>query len=137
MVGVERFRHVGIIVRDLDLMVAFYTRTMGLTLKRTFEVESEAFAKGVGIPGARAKGAHLMMGETKLELLQFLNNLDGSPKAATNVPGYRHVAFVVSDHDADYRKLRDAGDIEVFFRTCNYDDATEHSRISLCLLQRS
>jgi catechol 2,3-dioxygenase-like lactoylglutathione lyase family enzyme len=83
MVGVERFRHIGIVVRDLDLMVAFYTYTLGLTLKRTFEVESEMFAKGVDIPGARAKGAHLMMGETEIELLQFLSNLSsGFPSHA-------------------------------------------------------
>jgi glyoxylase I family protein len=42
-----------------------------------------------------------------------LSSSDDGLTAATNVSGYRHIAFVVSDLDAGYQKLHDAGNIEI------------------------
>lgn len=115
MIRVERFGHVGIVVRDLDRMIEFYTRVLGLSLKRTFVVDSEEFGRGVGIPGAKARGAHVtdVAGQVELELLQFLSDPEEKLTSATNVLGYGHIAFVVNDLEGSRNELEHAG-VEVF-----------------------
>lgn len=110
---IQRFRHVGIVVKDLDRMIEFYTHTLGLSLKRTFEVDSEEFGKGVGLPGSKARGAHIMdaAGQVELEFLQFLSHPEErlTLTSATNAPGYRHIAFIVDDLEESCNKLKDGG----------------------------
>ncbi len=73
MINITKFRHVAIIVKDLQRMLDFYTKIMGFNIKRTFKIESEDFRKGINIPNARAKGAHLIHPnlDIEIELFQF------------------------------------------------------------------
>jgi catechol 2,3-dioxygenase-like lactoylglutathione lyase family enzyme len=100
MSPVPRFDHVGITVRDLDAVTAFF---VGLG----FEQEGRAFLEGefldtvVGIPGSRTEMVMLRPpgGGTGLELSRFVrpDHVPGSPDPAPNELGLRNVTFEVDD----------------------------------------
>ena len=110
MINIQRFRHVALVVRDLDRMVEFYTTVLGLKLKRTFEIESEEFRKGIGIKDAKAKGAHLMVPDSnvEIELFQFNQSVNEETSVA-NMTGYRHIAFIVDDLKHSFEILEENG----------------------------
>lgn len=110
MINIQRFRHVALVVRDLDRMVEFYTRLLGLKLKRTFEIESEEFRKGIGVEDAKAKGAHLMVPDSnvEIELIQF-DQSENEETSVANMTGYRHIAFIVDDLEKSFETLKENG----------------------------
>ena len=116
MINIRRFRHVAIIVEDLDRMVEFYTGVLGLKLKRDFEIESEEFRKGIGIRDAKARGAHLMVPDSnvEIELFQFIEKQSVKGKTSiANMIGYRHIAFIVDDLEKAVEILKRNG-VEFF-----------------------
>ena len=100
MSRIRRFDHVGITVRDLDAVTAFF---VGLGL----EVEGRMFMEGqfvdtvIGIPNSRSEVVTLRPpdGGTGLELSSFIrpNPEPGSPDAMSNELGLRNVCFEVDD----------------------------------------
>jgi catechol 2,3-dioxygenase-like lactoylglutathione lyase family enzyme len=92
--------HVGVTVRDLDRAVAFYRDAFGLELLDRFTVSGEAFATGVGVPGATGSFAHLDAGGTRLELVAYDPEGDPMGRPAVNRPGTAHLGFEVADVDA-------------------------------------
>ncbi len=116
MINIQRFRHVAIIVEDLDRMVKFYTGVLGLELKRDFEIESEEFRTGIGIKDAKARGAHLMVPDSnvEIELFQFIDHQSAKEKTSiANMIGYRHMAFIVDDLEKAVEILKGNG-VELF-----------------------
>ncbi len=116
MINIQRFRHVAIVVEDLDRMVEFYTGVLGLKLKRNFDIESEEFRKGIGIKDAKARGAHLMVPDSnvEIELFQFIDNqCEKGKTSVANMIGYRHMAFIVDDLEKAVEILKENG-VEFF-----------------------
>jgi len=116
MIKIQRFRHVAIVVEDLDRMVEFYTGVLGLKLKRNFEIESEEFRTGIGIKDAKARGAHLMVPDSnvEIELFQFTNSQSVKERTSiANMIGYRHMAFIVDDLEKAVEILKGNG-VEFF-----------------------
>ena len=103
MSRIRSFDHVGITVRDLDAVTAFF---VGLGL----EVEGRTFMEGefvdtvIGIPNSRSEIVTLRPpdGGTGLELSSFIrpDHEPGSPNAMSNELGLRNVCFVVDDLQA-------------------------------------
>jgi len=91
-------------------MVEFYTRLLGLKLKRTFEIESEEFRKGIGVEDAKAKGVHLMVPDSnvEIELIQF-DQSENEETSVANMTGYRHIAFIVDDLEKSFETLKENG----------------------------
>jgi catechol 2,3-dioxygenase-like lactoylglutathione lyase family enzyme len=127
--GVRKMDHVGIIVRELDPSVAFFT-ALGLTAEKPMTVEG-AFAGQVnGLPGSSAEIVALRTsdGETWLELTRFVSPVDDlAPELApSNRLGIRHFALVVDDLDAAVAAVRELGydlvaelvDYEGIYRLC-------------------
>ena len=113
MVTVKRFRHIAVVVRDLENMVRFYTQNLGFEVKRHFNIKSEDFRKGVAIADAEAKGAHLVVpnSSVEIELFQFETpapNLLNTP-LQSNQLGYRHMALVVGNLEETYLELKKSG----------------------------
>ena len=108
MIQIERFRHIAIVVSDLEPMLQFYTQILGFQIKRQFDIQSEDFRKGIGIANAKARGVHLSVpGGVEIELFQFLEPRSDpiiSP-ASPNRQGFRHIALVVSDLQKSYYDL--------------------------------
>jgi len=104
--------HVGVVVDDLAAATAFFV-ALGL------EVSGEATVGGpwvdgvIGLDGVRSRIAMLSApgGGTAVELSEFETPTYDGPAVpgAANVPGLRHVAFLVDDLDAVLDRLRVLG----------------------------
>jgi glyoxylase I family protein len=112
VITIQRFRHVAIVVADLEAMIAFYTSVFGLRVMRRYETAAEDFRRGVGLPRARAKAAHLQVPNSpvQIEMFQYEDSPEAHPyRSRADVPGYRHIAFVVEDLDEACARLREQG----------------------------
>lgn len=109
---IKKFRHVAIIVNNIEKMIEFYVGTLGFVLKRKFEIASDEFRKGVGIAESCAKVAHLTLpnSDIEIEIFEYEKKpeaIEGVKKA--NTLGYRHIALIVEDIEESYKLLKQKG----------------------------
>jgi catechol 2,3-dioxygenase-like lactoylglutathione lyase family enzyme len=102
---------VGMTVSDLDRAVAFYTRVLGFEKVGEQRIDDDAIGRLHGVDGARARVAHLRLGDEQIELTQY-GMADGRAVPAgsrSNDRWFQHVAIIVSDMDRAYRHLQAHG----------------------------
>lgn len=102
--------HTGITVRNLEMMVEFYTKHLGLEL--LLETDSIAPLEGnhTGIPGARRKLVFLGFGDGhQIELVHYIDPPAGDGHLDRHQLGCTHVCFTVDDIDAVYHRLKNDG----------------------------
>jgi len=113
MVQIKKFRHVALVVRDLDKMVDFYAQALGFEVKRRFQIKSSDFQKGIGVPGAEAKGVHIIVPNSTVEIELFQFTVPPAPgydsPLPANQPGYRHIALIVDKLEEAYSELKTRG----------------------------
>lgn len=97
--------HVGITVSDLDRAVDFYEDVFGFPVLARFSVSGEAFATGVGVPGATGRFAHLDGDGIRLELVEYDPECESAHADRVNEPGAKHLGLSVADVDAFYDSL--------------------------------
>jgi catechol 2,3-dioxygenase-like lactoylglutathione lyase family enzyme len=104
--------HVGIVVDDLAAAKAFFFE-LGFESQGEGEVEGDWVDRVVGLEGIRVDYAMVQTpdGHGRLELIKFHApaSPDGDRQAPPNVPGLRHIAFIVDDLDAVLDRLRSHG----------------------------
>ena len=101
--------HTGITVSDLDASVNFYRDVLEFELVTgpTDVFEGEELSTGVGVPGASLRLALMRVGNSSLELHQYI-----SPKSQVDEPmppntlGFMHVAFEVENIDKEVKALK-------------------------------
>lgn len=104
--------HVGITVADLEQAIDFYHGILGLELRSEPSpvFDSPALGPAVGVPGAALRQVNLALGDTTLELLEYLR-----PESPIDAPlpqnalGAQHVAFHVDDIAAKVAELKAKG----------------------------
>ena len=105
--------HTGITVSDLDRSIAFYEQ-LGFATAERFDEEGEEVERGVGVDGAKLRAAMLEgPGESRLELIQYLEPAGSPERNPNNGIGAAHVCMEVEDVDAAVAELREKG-IEFF-----------------------
>lgn len=100
---------IGITVNDLDRAVGFYTTVLGFERVTEAEVTGEKYERLYGVFGLRLRTATLRLGNERIELMEFIAPR-GRPIPAdskSNDGWFQHVAIIVSDMDAAYRRLRE------------------------------
>ncbi len=100
---------IGITVNDLDRAVGFYTTVLGFEHVTESEVTGEKYERLYGVFGLRLRTATLRLGNERIELMEFIAPR-GRPIPAdskSNDGWFQHVAIIVSDMDAAYRRLRE------------------------------
>ncbi|MGN6724312.1 MAG: VOC family protein, partial [Tepidisphaeraceae bacterium] len=110
--SVKRMDNVGIVVEDLDAVIAFF-QDLGLTLEGRMPIEGEWAGGVTGLAGMRVEIAMLRTpdGHSRIELSRFL----APPVAAdhradpVNALGYLRVMFAVDDLDATLARLAPHG----------------------------
>lgn len=112
MSRIMRFDHVGVTVRDLDVVTSFFVG-LGLEIEgRTF-VEGEFIDTVIAIPGSRTEIVMLRTpdGGTGVELSSFVrpDPVPGSSAAMANELGLRSLAFEVDDLQAHVDRLAAEG----------------------------
>ena len=109
---VQRMHHVGVVVDDLAAATGFFVE-LGLELLGEGQVEGGPVDRVVGLEGVRVDTAMVGTpdGHGRLELIKFRDppGPGGDRHAPANIPGLRHVAFVVDDVDAAVARLRARG----------------------------
>jgi catechol 2,3-dioxygenase-like lactoylglutathione lyase family enzyme len=100
MSPIRYFDHVGITVRDLDTVTAFFAG-LGFETEGRTVLEGEFLDTVIGIPNARTEIVMLRPpgGGTGLELSSFIrpDHEPGSPSPMHNELGLRNVTFEVDD----------------------------------------
>ena len=103
MSPIRRFDHVGITVKDLDAVTAFFVG-LGFEVEGRMLMEGEFVDTVIGMANSLSEIVMLRPpgGGTGLELSSFIrpNHEPGSPNAMSNELGLRNVAFEVDDLQA-------------------------------------
>jgi catechol 2,3-dioxygenase-like lactoylglutathione lyase family enzyme len=128
-VTVIRMDNVGIVVEDLDAVVAFFSE-LGLTLEGRMPIEGEWAGRVTGVRGQRVEIAMMRTpdGHSRLELSRFDAPAIASDHrtAPVNSLGYLRVMFAVEDLDDTLTRLKKLGatvidevvDYENVYRLC-------------------
>lgn len=102
--------HAAISVEDMDKCVAFYRDVIGMekVLDRTFDV---GMARIIGVPGAKARIVHMKLGESVVELFDYMHPKGRSPRPDAQQADYGliHIGFAVNDFRATYQQLLSRG----------------------------
>jgi catechol 2,3-dioxygenase-like lactoylglutathione lyase family enzyme len=105
---VEAVVAVGTTVSELDRSLAFYTSVLGFRRESEVEVAGPAYEELEGVFGARMRIATLRLGEERLVLTEYLAARGRAiDSLRSNDRAFQHIAIVVSDLDAAYRRLRE------------------------------
>lgn len=108
----KSLHHVGIIVKDLEKSVDFYHNILGLEFSNEPSPVfiGEGLDKGVGIKGASLRQVSLLLGDTTVELLEYLTpEWPISTPVPQYVTGASHIAFKVDDIHAAKQALEAKG----------------------------
>jgi catechol 2,3-dioxygenase-like lactoylglutathione lyase family enzyme len=107
-VGVESVPVVGMTVTDMDRSITFYRDVLTFQVTSDVEVSGDAFEHLSGVFGARVRVVRLRLADESIELTQYLAPR-GRPipvDSRSNDGWFQHVAIIVTDMDATYRRLR-------------------------------
>lgn len=114
--------HVSFATADMDAFIGFYHGLIGLPIRSDGVIGPEtsptpfhhAFEMVVGIPGARVRSVQLAGGNVRIEAFQYLEPEPTPGKARPSCDvGIRHIAFDVTDIDAEYERLVAAGAVPI------------------------
>jgi catechol 2,3-dioxygenase-like lactoylglutathione lyase family enzyme len=109
---IRKLEHMALSVADMQRSIAFYRDRLGFKLIRQLDGGPDTdLGKVVGLPGCSAIIAHLMCGETMLELFEYTDPR-GQPLASTLRQAdhaFVHIGLQSSDVRGDYRELSGQG----------------------------
>jgi catechol 2,3-dioxygenase-like lactoylglutathione lyase family enzyme len=105
---VEAVGPIGLTVRDMDASVAFYTEVLAFEKVADEEAAGERYEKLTGVFGVRMRVVRVKLGEEALELTEYLAPRGRAypAESRSNDRWFQHVAIIVSDMDAAYKRLR-------------------------------
>ncbi len=86
--------HVALIVSDMETSLDFYTRFLGLEIKREFEL-SEEESENLFDVASPARAVQLLMDTGMLELFEFRRGVETRPAGSPLVNGLFHYALRV------------------------------------------
>lgn len=99
-------------VSDIQQSLAFYRDLLGFELVRELDCAPDSkLGEVVGMPGCAAKIAHLMCGETMLELFEY-SDPRGTPTAKSLRQAdhaFVHIGLQSSDVRGDHKDLQSKG----------------------------
>ncbi len=109
---ITKLDHVGLSVANLERSLEFYRDLFGMEVERILEPSPERDLGRInGMPGCKARIAHLRKGAAMLELFEYLEPR-GKPVPAGQRQadlGYIHAGFSSSDVREDYARLKEKG----------------------------
>jgi catechol 2,3-dioxygenase-like lactoylglutathione lyase family enzyme len=114
MCSITGFRHVGIVVRNLERCLPFYRDLLGLKVWSDFTDDSAYLAELTLVPEARVRMVKLSAPDgASVELLQYLSHPEREPsvppRPPSNALGCSHLALQVDDLDALHSRLKSNG----------------------------
>ena len=122
--------HSSFTVSDLERSVAFHCDVVGFSVETIFGAQGQAIQEITGFPDAHLKVAHLLLGDFRLELIQYLSPQGQPLDLATCNVGSSHIAFYADEVDQTYRELRARG---VYFKSALMAAAPGRPRVAYFL----
>ncbi len=101
--------HIGLTVRNLEASLRFYREVVGMTVEMNFALENGGFAKLTRNPPAAIKGAYVMAGSFRLQLLEYTAGGGTAQSIHHNNAGSPHMSFGVDDVEAKFREVAAMG----------------------------
>lgn len=106
------FRHVGLVVDDMEGQINFYSDFFGFVVQRDMFEEGSFFEHLLGVPNIKARTVK-MSDETGNIVLELLNFTDGDipfeeKRRKVRDKGFTHFAITVKNLEKTYEKLSDA-----------------------------
>ena len=106
--------HVALSVPDFDKAVEFYCTNLGF--EKVFEsgwerTDEDMPSRILGVKGTSARVGHLRQANLLIELFEFVSpdvELQDPNRPVVN-HGYTHICFAVTDIQAEYKRLSEAG----------------------------
>jgi len=106
---IKNFRHVGIVVADLEAALDFYGRALGLVVVRRLEEGGEFLETVLGIANVRVTTVKMGLSADApnpiIELLYFHNPVSRDVQRRLDDRGPTHLALTVDDIEALYQRL--------------------------------
>jgi catechol 2,3-dioxygenase-like lactoylglutathione lyase family enzyme len=112
----KRVAHIGVAVEDLDRAVEFYEAFLQAKPFSEYANERKPFIDELVGYEATMREVWFELGDTFLELLQYIEPAPGRTSPETYNVGHMHLCLEVEDVDAEYKRLRDA-DLGIEFRS--------------------
>ena len=109
---IRAFHHTSFTVSDVDATERFFVELFGMERVGGGDYDFDYIRRTVAYPDAVLKIAVLGIPGQKgqlLELVEYVRPRHEPADTATARPGNAHLAFVVDDLDAEYRRLKDRG----------------------------
>jgi len=112
---VTSIRHVGFVVKNIDVSLKFYVDVLGLEIYRRFTEEGDFIDSLTGIKDAKLEWVKLIIPKGGLiELLQYHSHpdpdeSDGLGRSAANRLGCSHAALTITDLSKVYEDIRSNG----------------------------
>jgi catechol 2,3-dioxygenase-like lactoylglutathione lyase family enzyme len=103
-----RLNHVGQVVPDLDRAIAFY-ELFGAEFVLEDRFLGAETSRGLGLDQADARCAMMTVGDSVIELIQYVNPPSGSIDIAISDAGAAHLAIEVDNIDDAFAELAAAG----------------------------
>jgi catechol 2,3-dioxygenase-like lactoylglutathione lyase family enzyme len=105
--------HSALCTDNMERLVAFYRDVLGFRVvaEGAWDIGSSDLDAVVGLPDSKARVTILWTGNSHLEILEYANPVPAPMDAGRRVCdiGLSHVAFDVTDIDAEYARLSEAG----------------------------
>lgn len=100
---------IGLTVADLDRSIAFFAGTLGFEKTAETEFHHPDFDRLTGVFGARVRSARMRLGSEEIELTEYLTppGRPVPPDTRSNDLWFQHIAIVVRDMDAAFRRLQE------------------------------
>jgi len=110
MTTVVGVAHTGITVRSLETAVAFWVEALGAEVERTFALDGDFAADVTGVAGARIRAAVLVLGDHRIELLEYREPTRRQHlKPRPHDLGSWHLALDVTDLDRTVARCGEYG----------------------------
>jgi catechol 2,3-dioxygenase-like lactoylglutathione lyase family enzyme len=122
---IQRMENVGVVVEDLEAVIAFFAE-LGLELEGRTTAEGQWLDRINGFEGTRLDVAMMRTpdGHSRLELMRFLKPIPvrSEPNAPANALGIRRILFAVKDIEDVVARLRAHG-AELMGELVQYEDS--------------
>lgn len=117
-----RITHIGLCVEDIERSAEFYCSALGFEVVGRMQVEDEASAQLLDVPGLALELVYLQRDGFRLELLGY--HRPGTAGARSirpmNALGFTHLSARVDDPDAALQAIERAGGAALHSRTVEF-----------------
>jgi len=101
--------HVGLTVKNLEASLRFYREVVGMKVEPSFALKNGGFARLTRNPAAAIKGAYVLAGTFRLQLLEYTAGGGTAQHIHHNNSGSPHMSFGVPDVEAKYLEVQAMG----------------------------